>query len=202
MAVPPPSPPDLVAPDPMIKAALRAALRVDRDAFFAKLSPPDIVHHAETVAERLMPALKKNRCVGGYAPLGSEFPVLAALERAASFGIATALPHVTRREIPMVFRSWTPGTMLDKGYYGLSQPERGAMVVPDLILAPLLGFDRGLRRIGQGAGFYDRWLAANPDVICIGIAWSVQERSEIPVDAWDMPLHAIITENEWIGTKA
>ncbi|MBB5685130.1 5-formyltetrahydrofolate cyclo-ligase [Sphingobium boeckii] len=197
MAVPPPS-----RPDPMNKAALRTRLRATRAAFVSHMHPDDIARHAMAVAARLIPILQTARCVGGYAPLGNEFPILPALEQAASRGIATALPHVTHRDRPMDFRTWTPGTVLEKGCFGLPQPDTGLPIVPDVILTPLLGFDRALQRIGQGAGFYDRWLSAHPASICVGIAWSVQEVPQIPVDAWDMPLHAIVTEKEWIGPSS
>ena len=86
------------------------------------------------------------------------------------------------------------------GAFGLLQPRSDAEEVsPDLILAPLVGFDRALRRIGQGAGFYDRAFARLPDARRIGLAWSVQEVDALPTDPWDVPLHAVATEREWIG---
>jgi 5-formyltetrahydrofolate cyclo-ligase len=69
---------------------------------------------------------------------------------------------------------------------------------PDLILTPLVGFDRALNRLGQGAGYYDRAFAARPDSLRIGIAWSIQECDGLMTDPWDMPLDAVLTEKEWI----
>lgn len=181
------------------KAALRRTIRARRAAFVAGLDAAALARHAQALAERLAPAFAHARSVGGYAALGDEISVLPALERAAALGLATALPHVLRRDAPMAFLPWQPGAPLDTGWSGLAQPQAAEPMVPALILAPLLGFDRARHRIGQGAGFYDRWFALHPQALRIGIAWSVQEEPEIPVDAWDMPLHAIVTETEWIG---
>ncbi|RYY12360.1 MAG: 5-formyltetrahydrofolate cyclo-ligase, partial [Alphaproteobacteria bacterium] len=86
------------------------------------------------------------------------------------------------------------------GPFGLSQPHPDSpALTPDIILAPLLAFDAKLDRLGQGAGYYDRAFATFPDARRIGVAWSVQQVDTLPTDAWDMPLHAIITENGWIA---
>ena len=73
-----------------------------------------------------------------------------------------------------------------------------AELTPDIVLTPLVGFDRRGTRLGQGAGHYDRAFAAHPAAWRVGIAWSVQEVDALPADAWDVPLHAIATEREWI----
>jgi 5-formyltetrahydrofolate cyclo-ligase len=61
------------------------------------------------------------------------------------------------------------------------------------------GFDRTGNRIGYGAGHYDRAFAAHPHARRVGIAWSFQQLPQIPVDTWDVPLHAIATDCEWIA---
>jgi 5-formyltetrahydrofolate cyclo-ligase len=151
------------------------------------------------VLDRIEACCGDARCIAAYFPFGSELDVAAALSRAAASGRQTALPYVANRDAPMRFLEWRPGDRLEIGLFGLLQPPDDAPELrPDLILAPLLGFDRALRRIGQGAGFYDRAFAATPGARRIGVAWSVQEVEAIPTDAWDVPLHAVITEREWI----
>ena len=99
----------------------------------------------------------------------------------------------------MRFLAWAEGTALVAGPFGLRQPPAdAAALAPDLILTPLLAFDAKLDRLGQGAGYYDRAFAQFPDARRIGVAWDVQRVDALPVDAWDMPLHAIVTEREWI----
>lgn len=181
------------------KKAIRAGLRRARDAHAAALGDAGLRAAADAVAARLEAEMARARCVAGYMPLGSEFPVQAALHRAAALGCATALPVVAGRDGAMRFAPWRPGDALAAGWAGLAQPDTDEIATPDLILAPLLGFDRALRRIGQGAGFYDRYFAGSPDARRIGIAWACQEMDAIPTDPWDVPLHAIVTELEWIG---
>jgi 5-formyltetrahydrofolate cyclo-ligase len=181
------------------KKDLRAALRSRRDAFVAALDDDGRQSAVQALAQRLDAVLARATCVAGYMPLGSEFPVHAVLERAAALGCATALPVVEGRDRAMHFSPWRPGDPLTRGWAGLSQPDPSRIVAPDLILTPLLGFDRALGRLGQGAGFYDRYFPKAPDARRIGIAWACQEVDEIPIDPWDVPLHAIVTEMDWIG---
>ena len=81
---------------------------------------------------------------------------------------------------------------------GLSQPSALATELrPDIILTPMLAFDAKLDRLGQGAGYYDGAFARFPDAWRVGVAWSVQRVEDLPVDPWDMPLHAVVTEQGW-----
>ncbi|MBY8823133.1 5-formyltetrahydrofolate cyclo-ligase [Sphingomonas colocasiae] len=184
------------------KKAIRAELRHRRDAHVTALDDANRLRAAEAVAVRLEAEMRKARCVAGYVALGGEFPIHAALARAASLGVSTALPVVTARNAAMRFAPWHPGAPLKAGWAGLAQPDSDMTAMPDLILTPLVGFDRELRRIGQGAGFYDRYFTDSPGARRIGIAWACQEMDAIPADPWDVPLHAIVTENEWIGPKS
>jgi 5-formyltetrahydrofolate cyclo-ligase len=139
------------------------------------------------------------RVVAAYLPIGTEIataPIIAALHQR---GAQIALPRVTSRTSPLRFYTWSPGEPLTAGPFGLQQPVDDAPeLTPDVILTPLLGFDRAGNRIGYGAGHYDRAFAAHPHARRVGIAWSFQHVPQIPVDPWDVPLHAIATEREWI----
>lgn len=186
MAVPPPSP----APD---KPALRRWLRAARDAFVAS-GPAAIEPPAPFLA-----LLRSGTVVASYRPIGSEADPKNLIEAALARGCTLALPHVVDRAGALRFLSWHPDHALHPGPFGLQQPhsDRGE-VRPDIILAPLLGYDHALRRLGQGAGHYDRAFAALPDAMRVGIAWSVQHVDPLPIDPWDVPLHAVITEQGWI----
>ena len=112
-----------------------------------------------------------------------------------------ALPHHSGRVDTMDFRRWMPGDDLVQGPWGTPQPVEGQkMAVPDLVFCPLVGFDRHGGRLGQGGGHYDRYLAAHPQTLRIGIGWSVQEVDCVPVESTDMMLDAILTEQEFILT--
>lgn len=174
------------------KLALRARLRAVRDGF-APMAP---IRLAAAFADRLRPGL----IVASYRPLGSEADPTPLADAARAAGCALALPHVTTRAAPLRFLSWDPSQPLERGAFGLLQPVADAPEVsPDIILTPLVGFDDAGNRLGQGAGHYDRAFAAHPNAWRVGIAWSVQRVAALPADPWDMPLHAIATESDWIA---
>lgn len=172
------------------KRALRARMRAVRDAHGPGLLP---------VARPFLDRLPPNQVVAAYRPLGAEADPALWVEAALHAGATIALPHVTDRASPIRFLTWADGEDLSVGAFGLHQPAADAPECrPDIILAPLVGFDRRGNRLGQGAGHYDRAFAANPDAWRVGIAWGVQEVEELVPDSWDVPLHAIATESEWI----
>ncbi len=184
MAVPSPSPSD--------KGTIRAAARAARDAL-----GPDRPGLFVPAAFRAL--LSRGMVVASYVPFGSEADPSPLAQAALEAGCTIALPYVVDRATPMRFLSWSEGDLLASGPYGLQQPAADAAeVAPDLILTPLVAFDRQLGRLGQGAGYYDRAFATFPEAYRVGIAYSVQEVAQTPADPWDVPLHAIITEKEWI----
>lgn len=146
-------------------------------------------------AARLRPGL----VVASYRPMPGEADPAPLAEAARAAGCALALPRVEGRGRPMRFLRWDAGATFIPGPFGIEQlspdsPE----AAPDIVLTPLLGFDREGLRLGQGAGYYDAAFAALPGAWRVGVAWSVQEAACIPTDPWDVPLHAIATEKEWI----
>ncbi|KRB82596.1 hypothetical protein ASE00_11180 [Sphingomonas sp. Root710] len=177
------------------KAALRAELRAARDAFILGLAPGERGRLEAGAAAHLAPLLDGASCIAFYHALGSELDCGAAITAAAARGATIALPHVEDRQSPMRFLAWMPGDPLETGWRGLIQPRGDATeVYPDAVVAPLLGFDSTLARLGQGAGFYDRAFAAHPEVKKIGLCWSIQRRPVIACDPWDVPLDAVVTE--------
>jgi len=137
--------------------------------------------------------------VSGYHPFDTEIdclPLLAALESA---GWRVALPVVVARGEPLLFRQWTVGAPLRKGMWDILVPGDSAeIVVPDVLLAPLLAFDRSGFRLGYGGGFYDRslqQLRAAGTATAVGVAYAVQEMERCPREAFDQPLDAVLTEN-------
>jgi 5-formyltetrahydrofolate cyclo-ligase len=183
------------------KAQLRARLRFRRDQHAATL--PDFVR---AVAFRAPPGplravLTSARCVGGYVGQKGEAPVDGLLVVAAAAGVVTCLPHFQRRDSSMGFCRWNPSDALEQGPWRVLQPvETTEHVKPDVLLCPLLGFDRAGGRIGQGGGHYDRYFAAHSDALRIGIGWSVQEVDVAPLEPHDCLLDAVLTEQELIVT--
>ena len=140
--------------------------------------------------------------VAGYRPLPGELDPRPLMDRLAASGAALALPVAVQRDRSLVFRAWRGGDPLDRDIFGAlaplaTQPE----VAPDLVIAPLLAFDRRGRRLGRGGGAFDRTLAelrARGPVFVLGLGWSSQEASEVPWEPHDQRLDAILTETGYI----
>ena len=173
------------------KLALRARLRAARDGFARN----GVIRIPEAFRARLRPGL----VVSSYIPLGSEADPAPFVGATREAGCVLALPHVTTRTAPMRFLRWDVGTTLIAGPMGLRQPPVDSPELqPDIILTPLLGFDAAGNRLGQGAGYYDRAFATLPHAWRVGVAWSVQQVDALDTDSWDVSLHAIATETDWI----
>ena len=178
---------------PDAKKALRAEIRAARDAFVAS-GPPPIA-----VPEQFRARLEHGLTVTSFVPIGSEADPAPLARAAVDAGCVLALPHVTNRSEPMRFLAWDAGEDLIAGQFGLLQPHHTAPeLAPDIILTPMLAFDAKLDRLGQGAGYYDGAFARFPDAWRVGVAWSVQQVEDLPVDPWDMKLNAVVTEQGWI----
>lgn len=195
MVVPPPH--DFMTDDPNgdgAKRALRARMRAARIAFAADHGDAAIV-----VPDAFLARLRRGLVVTSYIPIAGEADPAPLARAALDAGCVLALPHVTTRDAPMRFLAWDGGAALEGGPMGLRQPAPDAPeVAPDIILTPLLAFDAALGRLGQGGGFYDRVFARHPDAWRVGIAWSVQRVDAVPRAPWDVALHAVATEKDWI----
>ena len=133
--------------------------------------------------------------MASYLPLGSEADPAVLANAARAAGCVLALPRTIDRATPIAFHRWDAADPIETAAYGLRQPLAGSpRMVPDIVLVPLVGFDARGNRLGQGAGHYDRALAALPHVWTLGVAWSMQRVAALPVDPWDRPLDAVVTE--------
>lgn len=136
--------------------------------------------------------------VSGFMPFRDEINVLPLLTRLAAEGWRTAMPVVVGPGLPLVFRAWAPGDPTVPGAWSIPVPSEGAPeLVPDVLLLPMLAFDKAGYRLGYGGGYYDRSLAsfrALKPVIAVGVAYAAQELGEVPVAAHDQPLDWILTE--------
>jgi 5-formyltetrahydrofolate cyclo-ligase len=188
MAVPSPS-----------KIDLRKELISRRDRFVLSMNSSLIDRAEISLYNHVLAHMTRGTTVAAYIPIGSEIGTMPLVSALSDRGHAIALPHVASRHDTPRFLAWQPGSPLIEGLLGLRQPEENAAELrPDIILTPLLGFDAELNRIGYGAGHYDRAFVAHPDAIRIGLAWAIQRCERISPDPWDVPLHAVATEKEWI----
>ena len=178
------------------KRALRATLRQRRrEAAASAFSHPQ-------PSPAFLLRLHPGAVIATYHPIGGEADPAALAEAALAAGARLALPHVVSREAPLRFLLVDGDEPLAAGPFGLRNPHphwREAM--PAVVMTPLVGFDRRGNRLGQGAGHYDRAFAVLPGAWRVGVAWSVQEVGRLPQDVWDLPLHAVATEREWIECR-
>ncbi len=180
------------------KAALRVRLRGVRRRLAAEIPDASARAAARLPLERLPPYA----VFALYHAAGSEMDPRPLMSRLAGDDARAALPATTIREAAMGFRLWDPEMVLEPDAFGIPAPPPFApAVAPDLVIAPLLGFDRRGGRLGQGAGHYDRALAAlraAKPVFVIGLAFSGQEIAELPAESHDQRLDAILTETDYI----
>jgi 5-formyltetrahydrofolate cyclo-ligase len=131
--------------------------------------------------------------VAGFWPLPGEIDIRPLLFRLASAGQPIALPVTPRRGLALTFRRWAPGETLVAGRFGTLHP-LGPEIVPEWCLVPLLAFDRAGHRLGYGGGYYDRTLAAYPQIVRLGIAFAAQQMAAVPVGPHDIRLSHVATE--------
>jgi 5-formyltetrahydrofolate cyclo-ligase len=185
-----------------IKAGLRRAALARRDA----LPAAERAQAAEAIAARALPVpLAPAAIVAGFMPMKSEINPLPLMRKLAAAGARLALPVVARRGKPLIMRAWGFGEPLAAGVWGIRQPEPSAPVVaPDILIVPLLAFDRAGHRIGYGAGYYDMTIAAlraRQAVVAIGLAFAAQEIAAVPATPHDAPLDLVLTEREVIDLR-
>ncbi|MDX8347587.1 5-formyltetrahydrofolate cyclo-ligase [Cognatiyoonia sp. IB215446] len=142
--------------------------------------------------------------LSGYMAMRTEIDPIAAMEEAAAHG-PVGVPVIMGAEQPLKFRQWEPGCRMIKGEFGAMIPEAGDWMVPEIVIVPLVAFDRYGGRLGYGGGFYDRTLqklrAARP-TFAIGFAYSAQEDQGLPLEPTDQPLDLIVTEHEVITPQS
>jgi len=180
---------------PDLKTDLRRAAMALRGG----LPPAERMAAAQAIAERGLPVdVMPGVIVSGFSPLESEISPLPLLRRLADAGASLALPAVAGRGQPLVMRAWSFGAPLISGVWGIREPPADAPeLFPDILIVPLLAFDRRGHRIGYGAGYYDMtiWrLRAMKPVTAIGIAFAAQEIAAVPATPRDARLDLVLTE--------
>ena len=121
------------------------------------------------------------------------------MERLAERGGSCALPIVIEKNAPLVFRIWGKGDKLVSGVWNIPVPADGAEVVPDIVIAPVVGFDPLCYRLGYGGGFFDRTLESfGTKVRILGVGYAQSAISTIYPQPHDIPMDAIVTERETV----
>jgi 5-formyltetrahydrofolate cyclo-ligase len=182
--------------------------RIRRDALARRdaMLPEVRQRAAEAIAAREFPlAITPGAIVSGFMALKSEINPLPLMQKLAGQGAQLALPAIAGRGKPLMLRGWEPGAPLERGQWGIREPTADAAEVePDIVLVPLLAFDRIGHRIGYGAGYYDLTIAglrARKAVIAVGVAFAMQEVPAVPATPRDARLDLVLTEREMIDLR-
>ena len=138
------------------------------------------------------------KIIGGYYPVNNEIDDLEILKKFEKIKIKISLPIIKKNfKINFIQCSVNDPFVINK--YGIPEPSDGKIVYPDILLVPLVAFDRKLNRLGYGAGFYDRiiqFLKKKRNIITIGLAFDFQEVYLIPASKYDQKLDYIVTNKK------
>ncbi|QFT80288.1 putative 5-formyltetrahydrofolate cyclo-ligase [Roseovarius sp. THAF27] len=139
--------------------------------------------------------------LAGYMPIRTEIDPLPAMAEAAAHG-PVGVPVIEAEGKPLKFSRWEPDGALRDGPFGAKVPEVDDFFEPEILIVPLVAFDRNGGRLGYGGGFYDRTLEllrGKRATLAIGFAFAAQEAEGLPLEPTDQPLDMVVTEKEVIG---
>ena len=152
--------------------------------------------------DKFISFLKKNRLnlknFGGYYPSNYEIDDLAILDLLEKKNFKVSLP-IIKKDNQMNFYRWSRSDPLRVNKFGIPEPVSSKIFYPDILLVPLVAYDNNLNRLGYGGGYYDRFiekLEKTKKIIKIGLAFSFQKISSIPINQYDKRLDFIITEKK------
>ena len=173
-----------------VKAEMRKRAFVQRKAAFAAGAPQACAALAAELARF------KGAVLAGYMPMRTEIDPLAAMAQHTG---PVCVPVIAGAGQPLVFHRWTPQSVMVPGEFGALIPQVSEPLTPDVLIVPLLAFDRRGYRLGYGGGFYDRTLEAlraRGRAVALGFAFAAQEMDAVPTEPTDQPLDLLVTETE------
>jgi 5-formyltetrahydrofolate cyclo-ligase len=174
------------------KQQLRKLLIKKRKSFH-KISE----EHKNDITHNLIYFLNKKKyliegnIIALYWPIGSEIDTRPSLAALNEHKIIISIASTEKTNIK--FRLWKPNTRLEINKLGV-KINSVEIKNPDVIICPLIGFDKNLNRLGRGGGYYDKILFNNQNAVKIGFAYSIQESDSLPIEKHDISMNAIITE--------
>lgn len=186
----------------------RQALRRQYRSAVAALSTAERIQSGARIAAHLERSgwIRPGARVAGYWSLPREVPMLVVQMLVARLGADYCLPMLADDGI-LRFGTFRAGDGIRVNRFGIPEPAAPGQVLDaaelDLVLMPLTAFDRNGNRLGTGGGWYDRTLSALPDrpPRRVGIAFACQEHPSLPTEPWDVPLHAVVTEDACIECR-
>lgn len=192
-------------PDPSSRLEIMAWRKRERERLIAARLERPQAWRADASARiaRTLGALLGDldgKSVSLYWPLRGEPDLRSWMREIVGAGGRTLLPVVVTPKTPLEFRPWREGEPLEKGVWNIPVPATRKTAVPDICLAPVVGFDRQSYRLGYGGGYFDRTLAGferRPRLI--GVGYALQAIETIYPFEHDVPMDAIVTEDGMIG---
>lgn len=188
-------------PDPRQRADVMRWRKTERERLIReRLAMPSDRRraHGETIAEALESVIGDvaGLVVSAYWPFRAEPDLRAFLDRVVARGGRTALPIVVAKGQPLNFRAWKNGDPIDRGVWNIPIPAAEApLVQPDVVIAPVVGFDPMCFRLGYGGGFFDRTLAAMPrKPRVLGVGYRQQAIQTIYPQPHDIAMDMVVTE--------
>jgi len=182
-------------------ADLKAWRRSERQRLLAlRISAPPVRRRqwGKKIETRLRSVLEEcpAAILGVYWPFQAEFDPRPLIDWLICRGSVVALPVVVDKKGPLEYRAWRPGEKLVDGVWNIPVPERRDIVIPQAVLAPLVGFDRQCFRLGNGGGYFDRTLAAaSPRPLALGVGFELSQIETIYPQLFDVPMDIIVTES-------
>lgn len=170
----------------MSKEHLRKELKAKRDAML----PTERKAASQEICAQFIKLYSTYSNYGVYVPISSEVCPLEIVEHLRKLGKTISLPVINGDE--MRFKIWSEGAKLVSGRFSLEPESDNQIIIPEVIITPVLGFDDQLNRLGYGKGYYDKYFTQHHEIIKIGLAFSCQICKSIPCSQWDQPLDAII----------
>ncbi|MGA8401078.1 MAG: 5-formyltetrahydrofolate cyclo-ligase [Stellaceae bacterium] len=183
----------------MDAAEVKTWRRAERERLIAlrmALSPAERRGMGERITTSLQPIVaERSGILGIYWPFRAEFDPRPLVDSLVAAGRQVALPVVIDRRGPLEYRAWRPGEALTAGVWDIPIPEKRDIVLPSMVLAPVVGFDRASYRLGYGGGYFDRTLGAmSPRPLAIGVGFGCQAIETIYPQSFDIPMDMIVTE--------
>ena len=176
----------------MKKSEIRKKIKKLREKNFSKNFQIDF----QSIFKLLRKKKSKKRIIGGYYPYNYEINVIPIMEKFERLKYIISLPKISQNS-NMNFFNWSTNDPLNINKYGIPEPINNEIIYPDVLLVPLVAYDKNFNRVGYGGGFYDRYLKRIKkikNVLTIGLAFSYQKVKKIPIEKNDIKLDFIVTE--------
>ena len=141
--------------------------------------------------------------MAGYMPIRTEIDPLPSMAKISFYG-KVGVPVIQGANEPLLFAAWTPRIEMIEGQFGAKVPLSKNFFTPELLIVPLVAFDRKGGRVGYGGGFYDRTLEKlkmDKPVLAIGFAYSCQEIERVPLEKTDQRLDFVVTEKDVLDLR-